>query len=265
MANDNLIQKLKAAGVVLHDHHRVVYKYMDVTTAMHILTGRSLMFTKPDNFNDPFEVHMGLLDFDFLEDQAVEIYQKHLNDGKEVTDEMRRVLETQGKKLISESVQKVFRKFRENVGITCFAMNPGNALMWAHYANKHKGVCLGFTIPGHNRTRDAFNVNYVDAIKPIKFFADEERDLSFWYWVFTKSYVWAYEQEVRLASFFSNGIQPFDGIDIVEVYYGVGTAQEDIDAIEIMLPYFPGVQKRVKMEISSKTFDLIETTYDKRR
>jgi len=37
--------------------------------------------------------------------------------------------------------------FAEHNGINCFSKSWNNLLMWAHYANKHKGLCLGFDIP----------------------------------------------------------------------------------------------------------------------
>lgn len=46
--------------------------------------------------------------------------------------------------------RKVFNKFKRyfnsKAGIVCFTDNWQNSVMWSHYANKHKGVCLGFDI-----------------------------------------------------------------------------------------------------------------------
>jgi hypothetical protein len=32
-------------------------------------------------------------------------------------------------------------------GVLCFSRNWKNPVQWAHYADRHKGVCLGFNIP----------------------------------------------------------------------------------------------------------------------
>ena len=36
----------------------------------------------------------------------------------------------------------------KNVGILCFSKCWNSILMWSHYADKHKGMCLGFEIHG---------------------------------------------------------------------------------------------------------------------
>jgi hypothetical protein len=32
-------------------------------------------------------------------------------------------------------------------GVTCLSRNCADPLLWAHYADKHRGICLGFDIP----------------------------------------------------------------------------------------------------------------------
>ena len=255
----NLIERLREIGIAHHDRHQVIYKYMPVETAMLILENRTLMFQRPDNFNDPFELHLSLMDFEFDEKQAVEIYERYFNNGKAVSDALRGELEKNGRELISNSVRETFEKYRGNIGITCFTKNPTNTLMWSHYANSHKGVCIGFIIQGWDNVKSTFSVNYAQSITPVKFFDDNERDLIFWYWMFTKSHVWSYEQEVRSVNMFSNGVQAFEDIVIREIYYGAGTSEEDIRAIEGLLPL--DMVKKAKMEINSGTFDLVETPF----
>lgn len=45
------------------------------------------------------------------------------------------------------------RKLREHwassLGILCTSRTWANPVMWAHYGDKHKGVCLGFDVPDH--------------------------------------------------------------------------------------------------------------------
>ncbi|MNP43042.1 hypothetical protein D3C76_1368400 [compost metagenome] len=35
-------------------------------------------------------------------------------------------------------------------GLLCFSQSFQSPVQWAHYANKHKGICLVFDVPGHN-------------------------------------------------------------------------------------------------------------------
>ena len=84
--------------------------------------------------------------------------------------------------------------------------------MWSHYADKHAGICLGFRIsplPGDIESRDfiLLKVNYIDKIIPLNFF--QNKQISLFYWLFTKSEVWSYEEEIRAVSRNQTGLIPF--------------------------------------------------------
>ena len=43
-------------------------------------------------------------------------------------------------------IERLTRKFLENSYTTCFSENNNDFLMWSHYASKHSGICLEFTL-----------------------------------------------------------------------------------------------------------------------
>ena len=45
-------------------------------------------------------------------------------------------------------------------GAMCLSKNCTDPLLWAHYADKHRGICLGFDIPDDPHV--VHSVNYVD-------------------------------------------------------------------------------------------------------
>lgn len=49
-----------------------------------------------------------------------------------------------------KNYQEVFAKTKEDLykthGVICFSKDWSNPLLWSHYADKHKGICLGFDI-----------------------------------------------------------------------------------------------------------------------
>jgi len=45
-----------------------------------------------------------------------------------------------------EHIKMVVRVLSEGHGVLCFSESWQSTLMWAHYGDKHKGVCLGFEI-----------------------------------------------------------------------------------------------------------------------
>ncbi|MES2015766.1 MAG: DUF2971 domain-containing protein [Pseudomonadota bacterium] len=41
-------------------------------------------------------------------------------------------------------------------GLLCFSENWNNPLLWGHYADKHKGICLGFDVSDHLLSKVAY-------------------------------------------------------------------------------------------------------------
>jgi hypothetical protein len=75
-------------------------------------------------------------------------------------------------------------------GILCFCKTWTHPILWGHYADKHKGVCLGFEVP-----RSLLNtIDYVDR----RFARPNVLDEAFMKrLLFTKFKHWEYEQEHR--------------------------------------------------------------------
>jgi hypothetical protein len=40
----------------------------------------------------------------------------------------------------------MLKHFRDNVGVLSLTTNPTNGVMWAHYADQSKGVCVGIDL-----------------------------------------------------------------------------------------------------------------------
>ncbi len=47
-------------------------------------------------------------------------------------------------------------EFHDTIGLLCFSESWHNPVLWSHYADKHRGICLGFDIPDEY----AIPVNY---------------------------------------------------------------------------------------------------------
>lgn len=82
--------------------------------------------------------------------------------------------------------------FEKNNGILCFSTNWWNPLMWSHYADRHKGICLGFDIDDEHQKTKVIYLNNRPSIP-------EKRDQDFGrQFLLTKHEDWKYEEEVRL-------------------------------------------------------------------
>lgn len=105
-------------------------------------------------------------------------------------------------KLPSQAMREGLQQFKvdmhSSTGILCFTRCWDNPVMWSHYADKHRGVCLGFDIPDDRAVR----VRYVAARTTLKFRDNLERkgvDQTFALDLMRSKYKdWRYEKEVRM-------------------------------------------------------------------
>lgn len=76
-------------------------------------------------------------------------------------------------------------------GMLCFSAGWDNPLLWSHYADRHKGICLGFDV----RDELVEQVSYVKTRAAMKHPFTEEKMRRL---LFTKYVGWSYEDEWRL-------------------------------------------------------------------
>lgn len=88
------------------------------------------------------------------------------------------------------AVKETKTELSKSNGILCFSSTWKNPVLWSHYADRHRGVCLGFDIP-----RGILEpVSYVDTRVTQPQVLDEAFMKCL---LFTKFVHWAYEQEYR--------------------------------------------------------------------
>jgi hypothetical protein len=107
-----------------------------------------------------------------------------------------------GADLRNKDHRRVFRETKEELhrskGLLCFSRSWENPVLWSHYADKHRGICLGFDVPDHLLAP----VIYTD--KPMKIARDEKSNRPQLTEEFmngllrTKFIDWKYEDELRL-------------------------------------------------------------------
>ncbi|MFH7489526.1 DUF2971 domain-containing protein, partial [Pseudomonas syringae group genomosp. 7] len=57
---------------------------------------------------------------------------------------------------VLKAVLAIKQDASEHIGLFCFSSAYSNPVEWAHYADKHKGICLGFDF----EEADLIKVNY---------------------------------------------------------------------------------------------------------
>lgn len=78
----------------------------------------------------------------------------------------------------------------ENRGLLCFSKSWHNPVLWGHYADKHRGMCLGFDMPNIPPKK----IDYVNSRLSWPPIVDEEFIKQL---LFTKFAHWSYEDEYR--------------------------------------------------------------------
>ena len=230
-----LVQEMVTQGAIPQYLYRFrpINEYLD-----DIISNNQLWFSKPVDFNDPFDCNITIdtnntnLEISkYINDQ---VSAKEPNLDYDTIKRMREVFSDPNhrKKIMEQSRQKAVK----SMGICCFTKGWNNILLWSHYTNSHKGVALKFNlnidphfflVPG--------NVIYPSDNKyPIyNHLRDSYKDLLIKLMI-TKSNIWSYEEEVRVMKN-TSGNHTFKKECLAEVVFGVKCSESDIDHIKKLL------------------------------
>lgn len=207
-----------------------VYHFLNKKYGLESLSKQRLKVSLLDDLNDPFELFS-------------------INTGDK---ELRGILEGMKNYLAKER------------GILCFSKHWYNPLLWGHYSDKHKGVCLGFDVPDgilkkidYTSHREKIYPENADTVTEKQFF-------------FTKFDGWKYEKEYREwinlnTHSFSNGMYfKKYSYDLVLKEIIVG-CQSDItrnDVSEAMSNNFPHIKPH-KARASFQKFKIVRNQNSK--
>ena len=132
-----------------------------------------------------------------------------------------------------------------------------NLLMWAHYANGHKGFCIEYSFSSEFR-KPLISFNHINYAT-----VDVSKDnLSITEAFTTKSKDWQYENEVRLISYNSDSndehinIPLDDQSSIVAIYFGLNCPEKRIDIIKRLMEGKNAKLYRMEAKGSSIPYEL---------
>ncbi len=147
-------------------------------------------------------------------------------------------------------------------GVVCFTDTWDDILQWAHYADRHRGICLGFDVAG---ARSKFGqMRYVKAKDP----CPSKPDLDFvWSSLSTKFSAWDCEREWRVFTTLkeSTRIEGADrelyfikfGMNLVlkDVFIGAASSTRAKEVFDALADYETEVRV-ARVHLSDSTFDL---------
>lgn len=172
---------------------KLIYKYYRINEYLFdLLISNQLYFSSIKQFNDPYDCH-----FSFKEIPTYEHFDIFLKQFI-TKEENRQFYLDLYKKNPEKCMSPIFDAMKARLdysGICCFAKKKENFLMWSHYSDSHRGVCLGFDYDELTKQFGQYdNVEYEN--EPY-FFDITNISKSIEKAILRKSTDWKYEEEVR--------------------------------------------------------------------
>lgn len=259
-----------------------LYKFRDWDNSYHrrLLSNNELYFANNKDFNDPFDTN---LPFVYNNKINKECLKKELwnREGIELSDKELDNMVSEFQKnpdhlnnIIKESADNnnMQRDYENHLGIFCASTDNSNPLMWGHYANSHKGFCVGLDFQKINNFISEKYKNGKSIIKHVKYDTimptmnplgvPKIKEYA-WDRITTKSIHWNYENEYRII--IANRNKQAEQIP-AEIYKEVifGLKMDPVSEFEIRAickERFPNI-KFYKAKINNKEFKVDIELYE---
>ncbi len=193
-------------------------------------------FASPLSFNDPFDCRPNF-ELRGTQDQLLKYYESlvarympKLGRDAGRAEARLRVTDPAFDPRLPGNMDRFRRMYHDNVtskvGVMCLSEVHDDILMWAHYADSHRGVCLVFD-PSEPFFAKAQPVHYRDDrphVNPLIHTQDQMLDAA----MFTKSNHWKYEREWRILQYRKgDGVYTIPSRALVQVVLGAEISAEN--------------------------------------
>ncbi|GEC73505.1 hypothetical protein SAMN05443543_104130 [Flavobacterium flevense] len=157
-----------------------------------------IYFPNSEKLNDPFDANSEMLDIVYTPSEFQMLFETVFeNMPLEARQYFKKTFENKPEELfafVNNSKQEFIGKF----GIACFTISELNLLLWASYANNHKGLCIQYNIE--------YDKEYFSGIRQVEYFKNFEKIKyhpasnpdGFQDVLFKKFHLWSNEFELRL-------------------------------------------------------------------
>lgn len=248
-----------------------LYKFtrFDLNRLADLLVRKRLYFARPAEFNDPWEARPWIQVDQMIErERWVNLL---IQQGYSERDAHEKVAEKTAQEVF-EIITGAMDQFFDKALVCSLTTQKEHPLLWSHYADSHRGLCLGFDATT-SPFRLALKVHYQDQyptrhhpmIDPIQCGSEDRSILA------TKSKVWSYEDEyrvvdhplseIRVGEFDEQyAILPDDAL--TDVYLGVRMCEDHRWCIREMIkrgPFQPRIHEaKISKTSYSLSFDEVE-------
>lgn len=225
-----------------------LYKYWSVKSALRFLETGQIMFNRYSEFNDPFECQANI----DTNNTEAEWRQFLINNGVQPHIAKQRANDLMKNKMLASShIRKSIQAVYDETGIFCMTTKNDNLLMWAHYADMHKGVCIEFDV-----TKDPLvfcpirKVTYSHDYRTYNYINNhKEAFISLAY----KSDEWDYEDEYRILHEGGYGLMSINKEAVKTIIFGCRTEKAEMDKIKKALKANGYTKAKYKVAKMSKS------------
>ena len=169
-----------------------------------------------------------------------------------------------------DAINKTRAEIYNYCGVICFSKNWSNPLLWSHYADKHKGICLGFDVRD-DKLDQLVKMDYINNKKELCYELekevgqnqrnDEAEEIIMKKLLVSKFKDWEYEDEVRMFAQLDEKDKDNHGkyfvdtsniLDLKQVIIGV-RCDKTIEDIKICVEGYTGIEV-IKARLDFETF-----------
>lgn len=240
--NSEASGKRDVTRAMVTDTPAIVYRYRPgVEHDIASIRDRKIFFSSPSAFSDPFDCAITPDIIDPTDDDvasAMEDLRKRPGQPSSVIAEYESLpweeLRRKVRDGMATAVRELTRQIAERNGVACFTTKNDNLLMWAHYADAHRGICLAYRAKYEPFVGKLHYVNYVREVPHVSYAmcnnepgADDLLRILYR----TKSYEWHYEEEWR--AFYDRPNRLFEyPVGILKgIYLGARVRREIVDGL----------------------------------
>lgn len=212
---------------------KIIYRYRPINkNTLDELIHYYLYFQPAIELNDPFEFELNWANYECDTNEFIQQnnYGNSIDAGQNQFDLLKKKTTT----ILKNKYKPKFDKYKKQIGVCCFTQTSLNPLMWSHYSQDHTGICIGYDLSKIPENEKLIEVKYSDTVpvppndyQGILDFSQITKKM-----LETKSCLWCYEQELRLAKKIDQERKVnFSNDTICEVYFGLRTKEEDAETI----------------------------------
>lgn len=219
----------------------LLYRYSHWNTyTIDVITNRHLYLATANQMNDEWEFRISYVQHNDLVGSIDNMFHGCDAALMEDNDVIKEPFQDQNP-ILQEADAQLINSDRENIGIACFTNSHNNPMMWYHYANCYRGVCLEFTnIFGENIENIDGVVGpvsygdypHIDIVNQAK--SKNSQDIDPMYRYYYKSITWEQESEFRYIRPICSGYSryfPFDDTALTAIYCGFRMSASDIKLV----------------------------------